>query len=351
VAISRLRAAALLTAGALIVSACSGGAPSGDNDGSTLVVNGYGGEYQDIWMSTVGRPFEEETGIKVSYLPTGSADEDYVAIRAAMGDPGFDIAVMTAQEVIQGGKDGLLAKVTESDVPNLANVYPEISEAVGDAGVVHELQQVVLMYDTNKFPEPPTSWEVMWDPRYRDGTLVWQPSNILGVYQMLIAADLAGGNEHNVQPGWAKLGELAGDAHATPSSSSEAVPYMEQGALSAFPYFDGRAAIYSETTQYDYVVPKEGTYALLAALGIPSGAHNKEAAYKLMNYWLSDAVQARWAQAYHVGPSVEGVELPLEARTGHITEAEDLANVRIADAQTIIDNRSDYLKQWQQLFG
>jgi putative spermidine/putrescine transport system substrate-binding protein len=302
-------------------------------------------------MDAIGHPFEEETGIKVKYLPTGSADEDYVAIRAAMGDPGFDIAVMTAQEIIQGGKDGLLAKVTENDVPNLANVYPEVREASGDAGVVHELQQVVLMYDTKKFPEPPTSWEVMWDPQYRGGTLVWQPSNILGVYQMLIAADLAGGNEHNVQPGWSKLGELAGYAHATPSSSSEAVPYMEQGALSAFPYWDGRAAIYSQSTPYDYVVPEEGAYALLAALGIPSEAQNKEAAFKLMNYWLSDEVQARWAQAYKVGPSVEGVDLPPEARKGHITSAEDLAKVRIANAQTIIDNRTDYLKQWQQLFG
>lgn len=342
--------AAASVALATALTGCGTGA-AGDSSDQTLVVQAYGGEYQGIFQKAIGKPFTKKTGIKIKYVVGGSASENYAAIRAAAGQTGFDVAVMTDQELHQGAKDKLLTPVSTKQVPNLRNVYPEVAKATDGYGVIQELQQVVLMYDKKRFSSPPTSWNAMWDSKYRKGTIVWNPTNVLGVYQLLTAAKLAGGSETDVDPGWRKLGQLAGDVVGTPTSSSEAVPYMEKGTASAFPYFDGRAAIYSKTTHYDYVVPKEGTYALLGSLGVPTGAQHKEAAYKLLNFWLERSTQERWAQAYQVGPSMPGTHLPAEFAKRHITSQRQLDSVSIADADLVAKHRNDWLKRWQQLFS
>jgi spermidine/putrescine-binding protein len=145
---------------------------------------------------------------------------------------------------------------------------------------------------------------------------------------------------------------LAPHLLATPSQSAEAVPYMEQHKASAFPYFDGRAAIYAETADYDFTVPDEGTYALVGSLGIPKDAENKENAYKLIDFWLRDDVQAEWASNYHVGPGVQGVELPADFADRHVSSADDLGvKVKVPDADVINQNRADWLERWQQTFG
>jgi putative spermidine/putrescine transport system substrate-binding protein len=337
----------------LMLAGCGGGEGGSARSGAgRLVVDGNGAEYAKIWMDVVGKPFMAETGIEVEYVGEGTAAEAYTAIRASRGDPGFDLAIMTSWELAQGRKDKLLAPVTAAEVPNLANAYPQLAEAAGGVGAIQDLQQVVLMYDTTKFSKPPTSWNVMWDPAYRRGTLAWHPSNALGVFQLLIAADLAGGDPSNVEPGWRRLEELAPHLLATPSKSAEAVPYMEQGKVSAFPYFDGRAAIYAEQTHYDYTVPKEGTYALLSALGVPSGAENKADAYKLIDFWLRPDVQAKWAQQYRVSPAVRGVQLPADFARRHVSSADDLGvKVKVADAGLINEHRAEWLKRWQRTFG
>src|SRR5437763_1893456 len=56
----------------------------------TLVVNGYGAEFQDIITRTTLEPFEKKFGVKISYDNTGSAAQNYAKIRASRGAPGFD---------------------------------------------------------------------------------------------------------------------------------------------------------------------------------------------------------------------------------------------------------------------
>ncbi|MGW4033775.1 extracellular solute-binding protein [Streptomyces sp. NPDC004838] len=321
---------------------------TGESAGNELIIEGYGAEYQDIFEKEIAKPFTEKTGIQIRYTAAGSASEQYAAIRAADGDPGFDLAVMTSLELYQGSRDGLLAPVTSKQVPNLAHVPRKLLEKTYGVGAIQEVQQVVLMYHRSRFPKPPTSWRAMWDPKYRSGTLIFNPANILGVYAMLSAAELDGGGIDDTDPGFDRIKELAGHALATPQASAGAVPYMEKGTATLFPYLDGRAAIYSKTTDYDYTVPSEGTYASLGSLGVPAKATNKDAAYKFIDYWLSDEVQRRWALAYNVGPAVTGLRFPADFAAKHITTAEKLEKIKIADPETVTQNRTAWAQRWAE---
>ncbi|MBB4910514.1 extracellular solute-binding protein [Actinophytocola algeriensis] len=316
--------------------------------GGVLVVEGYGAEYQQLFEDTIAEPFTAATGIEIRYAAGGSASEQYAAVRASAGDPGFDVAVMTSLELYQGSRDGLLAEVTEEQVPNLRNVPGKLRDNTYGVGAIQDVQQVVLMYRKDLFPQPPTSWDVMWEPRYRGGTLIFNPGNIMGVYAMLSAAELDGGGIDNTAPGFARIADLARYALATPQASAEAVPFMTKKTATVFPYLDGRAAIYARTTDYDYAVPKEGTYASLGSLGIPVGAANKDAAYRFIDYWLSPEVQRKWALAYHVGPAVTGLEFPPDFSSRHITTAEQLEKTKIADAATVVENRTSWGEQWAE---
>ncbi|MFI6285069.1 PotD/PotF family extracellular solute-binding protein [Streptomyces sp. NPDC051018] len=329
------------------LAACSS-TSTGGGAADELVIEGYGAEYQDIFEKEIAEPFTEKTGIKIKYTAAGSASEQYAAIRAANGDPGFDLAVMTSLELYQGSRDRLLAPVTTEKVPNLARVPRKLRDKTYGVGVIQDVQQVVLMYHRSLFPEPPTSWKAMWDPKYRSGTLIFNPANILGVYAMLSAAELDGGGIGDTEPGFARIKELARYALATPQASAGAVPYMEKGTATLFPYLDGRAAIYAKTTDYDYTVPSESSYASLGSLGIPARAANKDAAYKFIDYWLSGEVQRRWALAYNVGPAVTGLDFPAEFAAKHITTAEKLDKIKIADPETVTRNRTAWGQRWAE---
>jgi spermidine/putrescine-binding protein len=339
-----------LTVPGLLMSCTS--TDSSDSSGEdVLVVSGYGAEYEELFMDVVGDPFTEATGIEIEYDPTGSASEHYAAIRASGGEPGFDVTVLTSVELYQGKEDGLLAPVTEEEVPNLANLPDELVEAANGSGVVHEVQQAVLMYNEKQFTEPPDSWSVLYDDTAKKGSIIWNPANILGVYQIVTAAELAGGSIEDTDPGFELIAGAADDAIATPEASSEAVPYMEKKSASAFPFWDGRAAIYAESTDYDYTSPKEGTYALLGALGVPSGAEHKSEAYEFMDFWLSPEIQEAWALAYNVGPSISGLTFPEDFAAAHVTTPEQLAGLKIADPKIVVERRTEWAEQWQEAVG
>lgn len=320
----------------------------GDGAKDVLVIEGYGAEYEGVFKKHITEPFTKKTGIKVKYHAAGSGSEQYAAIRAANGDPGFDVAVMTNLELYQGRKDGLLAPVTEKQVPNMARVPQKLRDSTYGVGAIQDIQQVVLMYNRKKFSKPPTSWDVMWDEKYRSGALIFNPTNVLGVYALLSAAELNGGGVSDADPGFARTKDLAKHALGTPTASSEAVPFMAKGSATAFPYFDGRADLYAEQYDYDFTVPREGTYAQLGSLGIPAGAAHKEAAHKFIDFVLSKNVQQQWARAYKVGPAIQGLKFPADFAGKHITTPEKLAKVKIADAKTVNKNRTEWQQRWAE---
>src|SRR6188508_2640701 len=74
--------------GVSAVAATSLGAPyiwaQGKTD-DTLVVNSFGGEYQELVEKAVIAPFEKKFGVKVVHDTTGTSSQDYAKIRASKG--------------------------------------------------------------------------------------------------------------------------------------------------------------------------------------------------------------------------------------------------------------------------
>ncbi|MDR7521719.1 MAG: ABC transporter substrate-binding protein [Armatimonadota bacterium] len=315
-----------------------------------LVVNAYGGEYEEIIKATILRPFEQTRNVRIVYDPTGSASADFAKIRATRGDPGWDVVVMTAPESLIGCQLALLERLSEDRVPNQKFIYHEVRNGAGPCGAVQELQYMSLMYNTRNVTPPPTSWRILWDAKYKGRIIVPDIGNILAVYLLFMAAYMNGGDQHNLEPGWAQIAALRDNALAVIESSADMVPYFERGQAWLLPYWDGRAHYYKNRgLPVDFLIPKEGTVGLVNTLNVPVGAKNKELAYEFINFWLSKEMQEKWAQAYTVGTARVDTVLPPEHSQRHVTSIRQLKTLKIPDFLYIGQKRSEWAERWKKI--
>lgn len=314
-----------------------------------LVVNSYGGEYQDLIMEAIIEPFQEAFGVEVVYDAVGSAAEDYARIRATRGNPGFDVVVMTAPEALQGCREGLLVEMTEEEVPNLAALNSAVRESAGPCGAVHELQYMSLLYNTNHVDPAPTSWHDLWDPRWEGHVLIPDITSIMAVYLLQMSSLINGGDLQNLDPGFAALAELAPRTVAIESSSAVMAQYVERDEAWILPYWSGRAQFYKdEGWPVDFLIPEEGTIPLIATLSVPIGAENRELALQFVNFWLEKEQQEAWALAYNVGSARSDLELPEDFTATQITSAEQLDQLILPDQLEIASRRTEWAERWQR---
>jgi putative spermidine/putrescine transport system substrate-binding protein len=109
--------------------------------------------------------FEQETGCKVEVKTAATSDE----MVALMNEGNFDLVTASgdaSNRLITGGK---VQEINTSLIPSWSTVDPRLQNApwhtVGGKhyGVPYQWGSNVLMYNTQAFSEPPTSWSVIFE--------------------------------------------------------------------------------------------------------------------------------------------------------------------------------------------
>ena len=200
----------------------------------TLVVNGYGAEFQEFITQTTIEPFEKKFGVKVTYDNTGTAAQNYAKIRASRGAPGFDVAAeLTPAEVILGQREKLLEPVTEAEVPNLKYVWPKSRTIIPPYRRGAWLSVSIPAVEQGAAGEAEILGELLAaGPAYGDkikGHLVaFEPANLLSVYALIMAAKLKGGGVDNMQPAWDLLAAQKPWIGVSLLASDAAAPYFRK---------------------------------------------------------------------------------------------------------------------------
>ncbi|MEJ0020143.1 MAG: extracellular solute-binding protein [Acetobacteraceae bacterium] len=325
----------------------------------TLVVNGYGAEFQEFMMRTTIEPFEKKFGVKVTYDNTGMASQNYAKIRASRGAPGFDVAAeLTPAEVILGQKEKLLEEITEAQVPNLKYVWAKSRTIIPPYGVVHGYQYLSLLWNKNRL-ERPESWANYWQPgaAYGDkikGHLVaFEPANLLAVYALIMAAKLKGGGVENMQPAWDLLAAQKPWIGMSLLASDAAAPYFENDQVWLAPFWSARAGYYvGRNYPVAFTIPKEGTIGLANCACVPIGAANKKLAFEFINFRLEPDIQRAFHQAYRTSPGRPDLgDWPPEYAATQITTEAKLASVEFPDSAFIGSKRSEWTRKWQEVMS
>ena len=325
----------------------------------SIVVTGYGGEYRDIYMDTVIKPFEKKFSVQVVYDDSGGVDP-YPRVRATKGSPGFDVAgELTVPVVILGAKEKLFEPITEAQVPNLKYTFNKSRTIIPPYAAIQTYQYLALIWNKNKARQP-ESWLDYWQAQkvYGDsikGHLVSHgPANFtLLIYAMIMGARSQGGGETDLTSAWDMLREQKPYIGFVAASSAQSVPYMENEQVWLMPFWSGRAFLYAARgLPYGVMIPKEGTIALANCCAVPIGAANKKLAFEFINFRLDPEIQRAFCLAYQASPGRPDIgDWPADFVNRQITTEAKMATMVFPDDQLIARKQREWTLQWQEIMS
>lgn len=346
----RIRSAVVLAmSGALVLSACGGGdgsnPASNPAGGGKAVVGSWGGDYQNYLKEYVEPALGGDTQV---VYDTGDAEPRMTKLRTEKdsAEGSTDVALLGDSDMQGMIEADVMEKLDLSQIPNAANIQDALTN---DYWIPHIFSANVLIYNSEQVTPAPDSYDVMWDPKYKGkiGVLSDQWFN----FYFAAAAVVKGGNPGNdVDAGWEKLLELK-DSVVVFASQEQLGQAMMSGQIWLTANWKARAFQWSQQeggAPLASVVPKEGTFPVTFAAGIPKNAVDKDAAYAYLNAMLDPKAQASFAENMGYSPTVSNAELPGDLQTQIGFTEEEQAQVNPLDFSYIVENNERWREQWQQ---
>jgi len=278
-------------------------------------------------------PFERACGVRLNATYMGSSD-DLVAKMRAGGAQTIDIVTPSSDAITALVQAGLAAPLDLARIPTYASLSPSFRALPvarkGDTvyGVPLGFGPNPLIYDSTVVKPAPTSWAVLWDPRYRgrislqdDIASLYMVAQYLGLddpadksrLYNLSDADLARVKakmlelKPNVRKYWSTAGDLTQLFQGREVVLAEGWPLMTHQLQSAhYPAAE--------------VIPREGTTAWADHWVLTSGAQNLDAAYAWLEYTAQPFTQKLLSDVTHyivANPAARTYMTPADAAAQH----------------------------------
>jgi putrescine transport system substrate-binding protein len=276
------------------------------------VVNFY--NWSNYMAPDVLEAFTKETGIKVVY-DTFDANET-LETRLLAGKSGYDVVVPTAYFLQRQITAHVFQKLDESRLPNLANVWPVVTQrlATYDPG---NLYAVNYMWGTTGIGYNVKAVQKILGPgaKIDSWDIVFRPENLArfkdcGVHMLDSADDIfpAALGYLGLDPNSTKQADLEKAAdlvskvrpYVRKFHSSEYLSALATGEICLVVGWSGdimqarsRAAEAKGDIEIGYTIPKEGAQMFFDNLAIPADAQHVAEAYELINYLYRPEVAAK----------------------------------------------------------
>lgn len=271
--------AVLIVLSLLLVACAGGGAKSTE-------LNLYG--WSEYVPQALLDGFTQETGIKVNY-DTYSSNEELLA-KLQAGASGYDVIIPSDYTVAIMINQGLLDEIDLKQIPNFANLVPELTNLDFDPGnkysVPYQWGTVGIAVDTDKVTTPITKWADLWSPEFKDRVVLLDDEReVLGMVLQTLGYDKNSTDPAQLEEAKAKLLELMPNVRLFDSDSPKTA--LLAGEVWLGHTWNGEAAIaHSENPAIDYICPEEGCGIWVDNLAVPKGAPHKDAALAFLNYVL-----------------------------------------------------------------
>jgi putrescine transport system substrate-binding protein len=287
----------------------AGGAPTQEKRGR---VNFY--NWSDYIDPTVLADFRRETGIEVVYDTFDS--NDVLETKLLAGQSGYDVVVPTAYFLERQIKAGLFQKLDKAKLPNLANLWPEISSrlAAYDPGNLYAVNYMWgttgIGYNITKARERMganakiDSWDLVFRPeniaKFRDCgiDMLDSPDDILSAALKHLGLDPNSKSPGDLEKAAALVAKVR--PFVRKFHSSEYLNALATGEICLVVGWSGdikqaqkRAAEAKGGVEIGYAIPKEGAQMWFDNLAIPKDAKNATEAHALINFLQRADIAAR----------------------------------------------------------
>jgi len=276
------------------------------------ILNVY--NWSDYIAPTVVEDFTKQTGIKVRYDTFDS--NDTLETKLLAGKSGYDVVVPTAYFLERQIRAGVFQKLDKARMPNLANMWPEISQRLaaydpgnqyavnymwGTTGIGYNIRKTREVLGANGTID---SWDIVFKPdslaKFKDcGVhLLDSSDDILAAALHYLGLDPNSANETDLQTAAALVMKIR--PYVRKFHSSEYLNALASGEICLVVGFSGdikqaqkRAAEAKNGVDIAYAIPKEGAQLWFDNLAIPRDARNVAEAEDFINYLQRPEVAAK----------------------------------------------------------
>lgn len=269
------------------------------------------------------KAWKAENGVQIKSSYIGSHDDIQAKIKGGGGE-GIDLITYGQHYKPLYGKEQLaiLSDIDPDKIPNLKNLFPIFASDTGNfwidpdgtrTGVPMFWLALALTYDSAVFAEPPTTYNVLFDPAYTGKvTVVDASTDVLGTAAVVLGFDFSQLSDEQFKDVTDWTRELVRQSRGIATSYGDMATRLAAGdAVLAFP---GWAAVnqFAADAGKDtikWTLPEEGGFGAVDAYAIPVTADNVETAHAWINEGLDPKVNAEAANFLIGGtvcaPSVE----------------------------------------------
>lgn len=251
------------------------------------------------------KAFEEQNHCKVSASYMGSSDELVAKLRGgSVGNydvisPSSDVATMIATT-------GLAAPLDLSKLPSYGQLSPQLTSLSlvrvkgGVYGVPFMWGPDPMIYDTTAFPQPPDSWNIMWDPKLKGKVSVWDDLSTVYMAAQVLGYDkpdpghLYNLSDEELDKVKEKLVELKPNIRKMWSTGGELTNlFQNHEVLIAMGWPLMTNQLRKSNFPAGETIPKENTTGWIDHLMITAGSENKDLAYKFLEFMIQAQTQKK----------------------------------------------------------
>src|SRR6266853_1064402 len=232
------------------------------------------------------KAFEESHHCKVSASYMGSSDELVAKLRGGSAS-NYDVISPSSDVAASIARAGLAATLDLSKLPS----YTQLSSRLRDLTLVKANAQIYgvpfmwgpnpLLYDTTAFPQPPDSWNVLWDPKFRGKVSLWDELSSIYMAAQILGYD---------KPDPSRLSNL----------------FQNHEIVLAMGWPLNTAQLRKLNFPIGETIPKENTTGWIDHLMITSASKNRDLATEFLAYMVEAKTQKLVSDVTHYTPANPG---------------------------------------------
>jgi spermidine/putrescine-binding protein len=290
---AKLLTVAALFSGAVFLMAGCGTTAEDEAEGRLAShLNFYNWSYY-IGETTI-RDFQDRTGVRVRY-DNFSSNEELLA-RLQAGVSGYDVVVPSDYMVEVMINLGLLRPLNHDNLPNMKHLDPRLMGLPFDPenrySIPYQWGSAGIGINVARIPEYEESWELLWDPRYRNRIAMLDDmrSGMVPALKRL-GYSVNTTSEQELEEALQLMIEQKPLVQAYTSDTY--IDLLKSGDVwIAYGWSGDIYQVARENPDIRFFIPREGTYLWVDNMVIPRSARSPFTAEVFMNYIMEPEVSA-----------------------------------------------------------
>ena len=309
--------------------------------------------WSDYVDSEILEAFEASRGVRV-VVDTFSSNEELLA-KIQTGMTGYDVAVPSDFMAGIMGRLGLLAQLDLSRIPNVQNLEKHLSQLPFDPtqqfAIPYLWGTVGIGYNSSVVTEVPTSWDVLWDPRYAGRiSMLNDQREVLGLALRALGHSLNSRNPQIIRQAKERLIQQKPLVKAYTSEQFDQL-LVSGDVVLAHAWGGPVARAMREDSSIRYAIPQEGGTIWADCLTVLASSEQKKLAMDFIDYLLSESVAVKTSTRLLFASANKHVrqQLPQDIRGNVAVYPPDEVLPRMEWLEDVQEATRDYDRAWTEL--